>query len=96
MITGGQKLQGNPGNVRQHKGIFLIKNVHCGGAWAAQSVKCLTRAQVMIIYLMVPEFQPRIRLSAVSTEPVLDPLFPSSLSAPPLLVLSASLQTNKV
>ena len=37
--------------------------------------------------LTVLEFEPRVRLSAVSTEPSLDPLSPS-LSAPPPLALS--------
>ena len=39
---------------------------------------------------MVHEFEPRVRLPAVSTEPTSDPLSPS-LSAPPLLTLSLSL-----
>ena len=37
--------------------------------------------------LEVREFEPRVGLSAVSTEPASDPLSPS-LSAPPLLSLS--------
>ena len=40
--------------------------------------------------LIVHEFEPHIGLSAVSTEPALDPLS-SPLSAPPLLVLSRAL-----
>ena len=38
--------------------------------------------------LTVGEFEPRIRLSAVSMEPALDPRLPLSLSALPLLALT--------
>ena len=40
--------------------------------------------------LMVPEFEPYIRLSAVSMEPTLDPLSTSLCSPQPQLVLSLS------
>ena len=63
-----------------------ISNVNFRGTWVAQSVKHLTSVQVMISQF---EFQPHIRLSAVSTESSLDPLSPS-LSAPPPLILSIS------
>ena len=53
----------------------------------AQSVECPT-AQVMISQFC--DFEPQISLSAVSTEPALDPL-PPSLSAPIMLVLSLPL-----
>ena len=43
--------------------------------------------------LMVREFEPRIRLDAVSTEPASDPLSPS-FSAPPPLVLSLSVSPS--
>ena len=39
--------------------------------------------------LAVCEFEPRVGLSAIRTEPALDPLS-ASLSAPPLLALSLS------
>ena len=45
--------------------------------------------------LAVREFEPHVRLSAVSTEPALDPLAPS-LSVPPLLFsLSLSLKNKQ-
>ena len=44
--------------------------------------------------LAVREFEPHVRLSAVSTEPALDPLAPS-LSVPPLL-FSLSLSLSKI
>ena len=52
------------------------------GAWVAQPVKHPTLAQVMIS--QVCEFKPWVGLSAVSAEPILDPLSPS-LSIPSLL-----------
>ena len=52
----------------------------------AQSVKQLTLDFGSGHDLMVREFEPHIRLSAVSTEPAWDPLSPS-LSAPPPLML---------
>ena len=45
--------------------------------------------------LMVPELVPHLRLSAVSTEPTLDPLSPS-LSAPLLLMHAHSLSPSKI
>ena len=48
--------------------------------WVAQPVKRPTLARVMISQF---EFEPRIRLSAISTELASDPLHPP-LSAPPL------------
>ena len=74
----------------------------------AQLFKHLTLAQAMILQLVslrptwgsllslqIPagEFEPLIRLAAVSAEPVSDPLFPS-LSALPLLELSVSLSVS--
>ena len=70
----------------------LVLKCKIRGAWVAQSVKHLTSAQV--IDLMVWEFQPCIRLSAVRAEPALGPLSPS-LSALPLLVLSLLLKNKQ-
>ena len=59
------------------------------GAWVAHSGHDL----------VVHEFEPYIRLSAVSAEPALDPVWilcpHPPFSAPPLLVFSSPLQTNK-
>ena len=68
------------------------KNVYFWGAWVAHSVKCMT-SKGSGHDLTVPEFEPHMGLSAISTEPPLDPLFPF-LSAPPLLSHSLS-QKNK-
>ena len=57
-----------------------------GCAWVAQSVKHPTLAQV-VSDLTVPGFEPRIRLSAVSAEPALDPLSPSLCSCPARVLL---------
>ena len=65
-----------------------MKTFFLRGPWVAQSVKCLTLAQVMISLFM--SSTPPIELSTVSIEPVLDLLSPA-LSAPPLLSLSLSL-----
>ena len=48
-----------------------------GGPWVAESVKPLTLGFGSGHSLMVHEFEPCIRLSAVSVEPALDPLYPS-------------------
>ena len=58
----------------------------------AQSVKCLGSAQVMILGFM--SSSPCIGVSAVSTEPALDPQSPN-LSAPPSLTVYLSLSQNK-
>ena len=56
------------------------------GAWVAQSVKCLTSAQVMISRFV--SLRPALGsvLTAQNLEPALDPVS-SSLSAPTQLVL---------
>ena len=61
----------------------------------AQSVKCLTRAQVMISQFM--SFSPMSGsvLTAQSLEPALDSVSPS-LSAPPLLTLCLCLSLSKI
>ena len=61
-------------------------------AWVAQLVKQRTDFGSGRD-LVVCEFEPHVGLSAVSTEPTLDPLSPS-LSAPPPLVLSLSLSLS--
>ena len=61
-----------------------------GGAWAAQSVKCLTSAQVMISQV----FSSSPALGSVLTGQSVEPASHSvsaSLSAPPLLMLCLSL-----
>ena len=52
----------------------------------AQSVQCLTLAQIMI---SVCEFKPHNRLSAISTEPASDP------PSPPFLPLPCLFSQNK-
>ena len=64
-----------------------------GGTWVAQSVEHLTLGFSSGHDLMVREFEPHMGLSAVSTEPALDPLSPF-ISAPPLLCLSFSLKNK--
>ena len=55
----------------------------------AMSVKCLTLGFSSGHGLTVPEYEPRIKLSAISAEPALDPLSP--LSVPSLLAHAFSL-----
>ena len=62
-----------------------------GGAWVAQSVKCLTLGFSSGHDLMVQEFEPCIRLFADSVEPAWDSL---SLTLPDLC--SLSFRTNKL
>ena len=76
-----------------NKVVLLIRVVLFRGTWAARPVERWTSAQVMISWFC--EFEPHIRLSAVSTEPALDPLSPS-LSAPTLPMLSLSKKTNRL
>ena len=59
--------------------------------WVTQSVKRPTSAQVMISPFC--EFEPRMGLAAVSTQPTLDPLCFPSLLRPQLC--SLSLKINK-
>ena len=54
---------------------FCLKEYCTWGAWVASSGECLTPAQVMISRFV--SLSPTIGLSAVSTEPASDPLFPS-------------------
>ena len=66
-----------------------IKNWFFGGAWVAQSVQCLTSAQVMISRFGSSSPTWGSMLTAQSLEPASDSGSPSlSLSAPPLLSLS--------
>ena len=57
------------------------------GAWVAQSVECLTSAQVVISQLVSSSPTSGSVLTAGSLEPTSDSVSPS-LSAPPLLTLS--------
>ena len=59
------------------------------GAWVAQSVKCPTLTQVMILWSMSLSPMLGSVLTAQSLEPALVSVSPS-LSAPPLLMLSFS------
>ena len=63
------------------------------GAWVAQSVKCLTWAQVMISWFMGSSPKSGSVLTAQSLEPASDS-GPPSLSAPALLVRSLSLKNK--
>ena len=77
-------LQSTSGQTEQ----FRIEK-HIKGTWVAQSVEYLTPDFGSGHDLMVCEFKPHIRLSAVSTEPAVDPLSSSlSLSLHPSLLLS--------
>ena len=62
-------------------------------AWVAQSVKHLNLDFSSGHGLMVPGFDPRVRLSSESVEPAWDCLSPS-LSAPTLLAFFLSLKIN--
>ena len=64
-----------------------------GGAWLAQSVECLTSAQVMISGLMSLSPTGSV-LTAQSLESALDSVS-LSRSAPPLLILSLSLSLSQ-
>ena len=59
------------------------------GTWVAQSVKCLTSAQVMISQSVSSSPASGSVLTAQSLEPALDSVSPS-LSATPLLMLGLS------
>ena len=65
------------------------------GTWVAQSVKCLTSAQVMISWLVSSSPALGSVLTARSLEPVSDSVSPS-LSAPPLLMLCLCLCLSKI
>ena len=61
-----------------------IKDIEMKGAWVAQSVKCPTSAQVVILRFMGLSPASGSVLTAQSLEPALDSVSPSlSLSAPP-------------
>ena len=62
------------------------------GTWVAQSVKCLTSAQVMISQFVGSTQASGSVLAARSLEPASDSVSPS-LSAPPLLMLCLCLST---
>ena len=59
-----------------------VSNQHIGGAWEAQSVECLTLAQVMISWFVSSSPELGSVLTAQSLEPASDSV-PPSLSAPP-------------
>ena len=70
---------------------MCVQSVNVGwGTGVAQSVKRPALGFGSAHDLTVCEFEPCIGLSAVSAEPTSDPLSPSLL-APPLLILSPSL-----
>ena len=83
----------------------LLRTQHCTkkvkswGAWGAQSVKCQTLAQVMILRFVSSSPVSDSVLTAQSLEPASDSVSPS-LSAPPPLVLclpvSVSLSVSKI
>ena len=62
-----------------------------GGAWVAQSVKCPTSAQVMILRFVSSSPTSGSVLTAQSLEPLQILYLSLSLSAPPLLTLHLSL-----
>ena len=73
-------------NFHKTLGWFKKNKFYFGGAWVAQSVKCLTLAQVTIWQFVSLSPASGFVLTAQNPEPALDSLSPS-LSAPPLLVL---------
>ena len=62
----------------------FLKDMQTWGTWVAQLVECLTLDFCSGHDLTVCEFKPHIGLTAISTEPALDPLSPLSLPLPPL------------
>ena len=68
----------------------MFRNFNSWVAWVAQSVKCLTSAQVMISWFVSSSPMLGSVLTARSLEPALYSVSPS-LSAPPLLVLCLSI-----
>ena len=72
---------------------LLLNKTVKGGAQAAQSVECLTLAQVMISQLVNLSPASGSVLRAGSLEPASDSVSPS-LSAPPLLTLSLKNEIN--
>ena len=75
------------------KFIYLILRMTSRGAWVAQSVKCLTLAQVIISWFVSLSPVLGSVLTAQSLEPALDSV-PSSLSAHPPLMLTSSLSLS--
>ena len=67
------------------------KKVGNWGSWVAQSVECLTLAQVMILLSVSSSPASGSVLTAQSLEPASDSVSPS-LSAPPLLMLCLCLK----
>ena len=76
-------LQGDP--------IQLIKMLYTGGTWVAQSVKCLTSAQVMISRLVGSSPTSGSVLTAWSLDPASDSVSPLCSSPACKLSLSFSL-----
>ena len=89
--------------VIMHPGLMSIDEVNHNksfcfrGAWVAQSVECLTLAQVMISWFIGSSPTSGSVLTAQSPEPALDSVSPS-LSAPlqHMLCLSLSLYLSKI
>ena len=71
----------------------ILLETHFRGAWVAQSVKCLTSAQVMIVQFVGSSPASGSGLTAQNLKPASDSLS-LSLSAPPLLVLSLPLKSK--
>ena len=71
---------------REETGMIHIEVIRIGairGTWVAQSVDCLTSAQVMIFAISEFELQHQACCcQPVSTEPTLDPLSPSFCPSP--------------
>ena len=74
---------------------ILSEDLDFRGTCVAQSVKCPTLAQVMILQFMGLSPASGSVLAAPRLEPALDSVSPS-LSAPPLLVLRLSLDRKSV
>ena len=74
-----------------------FKMVNFRGAWVAQSVECLTSAQVMVPRFMASSPVLGSVLTAESLESASESVSPSlSLSAPPPLVLCLCLSHSKI
>ena len=70
----------------------MVPGLFRNTTWVAQSVKCLTLAQVMISQLVSLSPMMGSVLTAQSLEPASDSCLP--LSAPPLLMLCLSLKNK--
>ena len=70
--------------------VSALKYMDCRGAWVVQSVQHLTSIRVTISRFMSSSPASDSVLTVQSLEPALDSVYPLSLSAPPLLMLSLS------